>query len=179
MSHQPFETWLLEDHRSLSEEEQQTLHQHLERCADCRRLEAKWQEVHLEMRAAPMVAPRAGFSRRFQAGMAERRVREQRRQAWRVFIAFGSSAAAVFIGFMIYAFFFSTTAEWVQAVVGLLSTTVGAAETTRSLVSTWMQFTPFTLHLTLWITIGLMFSFLVLLWVFAIWRTSLVGVTNK
>jgi hypothetical protein len=179
MNHQPFETWLLEDRRSLSEEQQQSLQQHLEVCSDCRALRGKWQEVAQELRLTPMVAPRPGFARRFQAGMAERRVREQRRQAWRVFIALSGSAAAVFGGFMIYALFFSTTAEWIQAVVTVLSSTVGTAATARSLFSTWMEFTPFSLNLTLWISIGLTFCFLVFLWVFAIWRTSLIGVMNK
>jgi len=94
MSHQPFETWIL-DQGTLSGEEQRALQDHIGSCEQCRRLDRRWQAVRHELRARPMISPAAGFSKRWQAGLAERRAREQRRQAWRNFG--GLMSGALFI----------------------------------------------------------------------------------
>ena len=178
MNHQPFEQWIL-DPRDLTAADRQTLDAHLETCPNCRQLQAKWLSLSEELDNTPMLAPRSGFSRRWQAGVAERQLRDQRRQAWRFFMAFSAVAAAIFLLMVGYFFFTSTPAEWIQAAMRTVTSTVGTFTIARDLTSTWMSMTPLGLNVVIWIAMVLTFCVLAFIWVFAIYRTAFAGEWNK
>jgi len=74
MNHRPFEDWLLADER-LSPEHRRGLQAHLCMCTPC----AALAEVNLALRSAKTATPTPGFTRRFQARLAERRVTQRKR----------------------------------------------------------------------------------------------------
>ncbi len=178
MNHQPFEQWILEP-RDMTSADREVLNAHLETCHECRSLQAKWLSLSEEFHHTPILAPRSGFARRWQAGMAERRLRDQRRQAWRFFMAFSGAAAAVFLAMVGYFLLTSTPAEWVQAAMRAVTSTVGTVTAARGIASTWMSITPLGLNVVIWIALGLTFCILACIWVFAIYRTAFSGVWNK
>jgi hypothetical protein len=178
MNHQPFEQWIL-DPRDLTNADRDALNAHLETCQACQKLEAKWLSLSEEIHNTTMLAPRSGFSRRWQAGLAERKLREQRRQAWKFFMACSGAAAAIFLVMVAYFFFTSTPAEWIQAAMRAVTSTVGTVTTARDLASTWMSLTPLGFNVVIWIALGLTFCILACIWVFAIYRTAFAGVWNK
>lgn len=178
MNHQPFENWIL-DPRDMSPADREALDAHLAACPNCRRLQEKWLSLSTEIHNTPMLAPRSGFSRRWQAGLAERKLREQRRQAWKFFMACSGAAAAVFLGMVAYFLLTSTPAEWIQAAMRALTSTVGTLTTARDLASTWMSLTPLGFNVVVGVALALTFCLLVGIWVLAIYRTAFAGVWNK
>ena len=91
MSHQPYETWILDAH-PLAVEERRALEAHLNTCQQCQALQRKWRAVRQELRLQTLVSPAPGFAQRWQAGLAGRREQEIRRQAWKAFLGFLGSA---------------------------------------------------------------------------------------
>lgn len=178
MNHQPYETWIL-DQPPLTDEDRLALNQHLETCQACRKLNLGFKTFNEEIAAPVMLVPRPGFSRRWKASLAERRAREQRRQAWRFFLIISAAALAILLGMVIYTLATSTPAEVVQIAVRGLTGTVGFYTTVRSLATTWLDITPIGLNIVVWIAFGITFCLLSLIWVFAVWRTALTGVMNK
>lgn len=79
MNHRPFETWLFEPD-DLSANERGRLASHLDGCARCRDLAAALADVEEILRAAPSVAPRAGFTARFTGRLGRVRSSSRRRQ---------------------------------------------------------------------------------------------------
>ena len=94
-AHLPFEDWLLSD-AALTPEENYSLQEHLLTCASCRRLSAAWQEVENQLRAAPVVAPAAGFSSRWAERLEEDRRKIHRRQTLLILIGAIGGAAFLF-----------------------------------------------------------------------------------
>jgi anti-sigma factor RsiW len=78
-SHQPFEDWLLAE-AELTLDEGQALQMHLAECEHCRRLSYAWRSVEGQLQAAPLIAPAAGFTARWQARLAADTRRRHRRQ---------------------------------------------------------------------------------------------------
>jgi anti-sigma factor RsiW len=80
MNHQPYEDWMhttLEG--ALPLEQHRALHAHLSDCAHC---QMRWDALttaHRALEAAPMLAPRVGFTGRFKHRLRA----QQRRPAWR------------------------------------------------------------------------------------------------
>jgi hypothetical protein len=178
MSHQPYETWILDIHE-LSEDQRRSLEQHVEGCADCRNLRERWTHVQGELSSPVVTAPRMGFTNRWQAGFNQRRLREQRRQAWKLFLACSSAAALVFVSLVVYLVFSTTPVEWVQAGVRIVSSSVGMVTTLRDVSFTWSHMVPPVLSVAFWISLFLTFLMLTCVWVFALWRTSLGGMIQK
>lgn len=178
MSHQPYETWIFDIHE-LNEDQRRSLDLHVESCADCRQLRERWGQVRVELREPAVAAPRAGFTRRWQASFNERRAREQRLQAWKFFLACSGGSALVLVAFVTYLVFATTPVEWVQAVVRTISSTVGVVTTLRDVSFTWSQMVPPGLSVAFWILLALTFCLLTVFWGFAMWRTSLGGLIQK
>jgi hypothetical protein len=178
MNHQPYEMWIL-DPPGLSAEQQEDLEAHLLSCAECRTLRERWTLVQTELRQPVQASPRYGFSKRWQAGLNERRLRDQRRQAWKFFLAFGGSAALTFMVLVAYVLLSTTPVEWVQAGVRAVSSSVGVMASLREISTTWTSMVPPVLNIAFWISVALTFCILALIWVFALWRTSLGGFIQR
>jgi len=74
MDHRPYEDWLLNDER-LTPDEDRDLRVHLRNCPEC----AALARGNLALRSAPVTAPAAGFTLRFQARLVAQRKVERRR----------------------------------------------------------------------------------------------------
>ena len=178
MNHQPYEMWIL-DPPGLNAEQREQLESHLLGCADCRKLRERWTLVQVELHQPVEAGPRYGFTKRWQAGLSERRLRDQRRQAWKFFLACSASAALVFVVMVVYVLLSTTPVEWVQAGVRAVSDSVGVVTTLRQITTSWAHVVPPALSIAFWVSVALTFCILALIWVFALWRTSLGGFIQR
>lgn len=178
MSHQPFETWIL-DQQSLSTDERRTLQSHLDDCPQCLRLQRRWQMVRQELTYPRMVAPAPGFTQRWQAGLAVRKAREQRNQAWK--IAGLLLTAALVVLFMMAAYTISTHSltDFLVSLVETVSSTTGLLNQGIHFVQGWLNSTPLAVNIVLWIYLTVCIALLTFVWVLALWRTNIVGVINR
>jgi hypothetical protein len=177
MNHQPFEAWIF-DPGELTREDRRALQAHLQECRQCRLLEQRWQAVHREMRALPLAAPAAGFSQRWQAGLAERRAREQRRQAWKIF---GWLAGGAFLFLLMLAgYLIATTspAEWLMVFIKIFASSREMFALTQLAVQSWLTTTPLALNIALWVTLTVLLCILSLAWLWIVWRANPVGVLH-
>ena len=178
MSHQPYENWIL-DIPKLSEEQRRLLDLHLEGCQECRQLQERWTYLSVELDQPLEVAPRAGFTRRWKAGLSERRLRDQRRQAWKFFLACSGAAAAAFVLLVTYVALSTTPVQWIQAGVKAVSSSVGYVTTLRDVSASWSQIVPPSLNLAFWFSLVITFFLVTFIWVFALWRTSMGGTIQR
>lgn len=178
MSHQPFETWIL-DQYDLPMDDRRSLQSHLETCQQCQRIYRKWQAAQRELRARRLIAPAPGFVTRWQNGLASRRAREQRKQAWRIFTLFVGAALFVLLVLAGYVMATSSPGDWLAAFIHSASASLGWLNLVTYVVRTWFNNTPVVLNLALWIYVSITLCFLSLAWVFALWRTSKVGASNQ
>lgn len=81
MSHPRFEAMLFE-HEDLAASDRLALEQHLQACDACSRIANNWAEIESQLRRAPMVMPRAGFTQRFDLRLARQR---RWRRRWMTF----------------------------------------------------------------------------------------------
>ncbi len=178
MSHQPFENWIL-DQGTLSNEERRALQDHLATCKQCQHLERNWQSVHQELRARLMAAPVAGFSKRWQTGLAMRRLREQRRQAWRIFGGLLGGALFVLLVLSGYTIATSSPTEWLIAFTRSAESSRVFLQMAIYVVQNWFSSTPLALNIALWIYLTITLCALTLVWVLVLWRTKSVGVLES
>jgi predicted anti-sigma-YlaC factor YlaD len=178
MKHQPYETWII-DTPKLDPEQLRLLKTHLEGCPDCRKLSERWSQVAAELAQPTMQGPRVGFSRRWKAGLADRRLREQRRQAWKFFLACSGTAAAMFVVLVTYLAVSTTPVQWIQAGVKAVSSSAGVVTTLRDVSSTWAQLVPPVVNVAFWFSLVVTVCLLIFVWVFALWRTSLGGTIQR
>lgn len=76
--HQPFEAWIFTG-EDLNPEESHALQEHLHGCDACQQLAQTWGELEGYLQDAPMVAPTAGFTARWEAHLSTDLIRHQRR----------------------------------------------------------------------------------------------------
>lgn len=177
MSHQPFEDWIL-DPVTISPEERRALREHLEGCQQCQRIERRWQAVHQQLRTPWMAAPVPGFTQRWQFSLAERREREQRKQAWKIFgILIG---AAVFILLLLASYTMATTspAEWLMGIVNIFSSSEEIIDIGIFAIQSWLASTPLALNIALWIYLTITLCVLMVVYGMILWRTRNAGVIN-
>lgn len=177
MSHQPYETWIL-DQGTLTSAEQRSLQAHIESCEQCRRLDRRWMAVSHELTARTMASPTAGFSKRWQAGLAERRAREQRKQAWRIFG--GLMTGAVFILLVMLGYLIATTSptDWFNFFARTGESTRVFFQMAIYIIQGWVASAPPSLYIALWIYLSIMLCLLTMSWCTVLWRTKTVGVLN-
>ncbi len=97
MNHQPFKDWLLSE-EPLTQEQSLTMQEHLRECTLCQGKQAAWVEVENLFHKSPQAAPAPGFTTRWQEHLAAANLRQQRRQAWKVFaIIAGAAAILMFV----------------------------------------------------------------------------------
>lgn len=181
MSHQPFENWILEP-EGMTSTDRRALREHVEACPQCQRLHQKWGAVSQELRARRMVTPAPGFAQRWQSGLAERRAREQRRQAWRIFGFLSGSALFFLLVIAIYLTATSTPTDWLVAIVRMGSSSMRLVSLVYYVVQTWLSATPLAFNIALWIYLTLTLCALCLVWGGILWRTKIgshAGVLNQ
>ena len=102
MNHRPFEDWLLEN-QPLTPAQKQELNNHLKTCTSCTALT----EVDLALKSTSLVAPRAGFTDRFQTRLTLERKKHHTRQLW----GLGLFGLIILLAAVVVIFEFYTTWE--------------------------------------------------------------------
>ena len=166
MNHQPFEEWLLND-TPLTPGQQRDLNLHLKICTEC----ASLAETGLVLRSVKMVAPAAGFTNRFQARLAERKLEERRRKLFGafLFVTCGLGFLLWLAGPVLLRFLFSpdvwvvTVVEWGIFLATTLNAMLQAGEVLLHVVPGFVP--PF-----VWMILVSSFAGIGLLWSVSIWR---------
>lgn len=168
MNHRPFEDWLLND-MPITPDQKRDLDAHLRSCAHC----AALSETGVVLKSVKKVSPAPGFTMRFQARLAERKVAERRRRFWgAVLFTVGGLALLAWLTMPVLARFFSAPATWISAFVewGLfLVTTIQALAQAGSVL---LNVIPGFLSPFAWMVIISALAGISLLWSVSIWRFS-------
>ncbi len=168
MNHRPFEDWLLND-TPMTPEQKRDLDEHLRSCSYC----AALADTGVVLRSVKMVSPPAGFTMRFQARLAERKIAERRRWLWgSILFTVGGLALLIWLTIPYLVRFFDSPATWISGLVewGLfLITTIQALFQAGSVL---LNVIPGFLSPFAWMVVISAFAGFSLLWSVSIWRFS-------
>ena len=166
MNHQPFEEWLLND-KPITPEQKRELDVHLRTCSYCTALT----ETGIALKSVRKASPQAGFTTRFQARLAERKLAERRRRLWgSVLFTFGGLALLMWLFSPYLLTFLSAPATWIAVVVQwgvFLVTTIDALAQAGSV---FVRIIPEFLSPFAWMVLLSAFAGVSLLWTVSIWR---------
>ena len=172
MNHQPFEDWLLNE-KLIDPKQKLELDTHLRVCPYCSALA----ETGLALRSVKVVSPAAGFTSRFQARLAERKLADRRRRLWgAILFTFGGLVMLMWIAGPYMASFFASPATWITSLIEwgiFLITTLQAVAQAGSVILRVMPsfLTPFGFMVLVSALAGIG-----LLWSVSIWRFTRRGV---
>jgi hypothetical protein len=172
MNHQPFEDWLLNE-KLIDPKQKLELDAHLRVCPYCSALA----ETGLALRSVKVVSPVAGFTLRFQARLAERKLADRRRRLWgAILFTFGGLVMLMWIAGPYMASFFASPATWITSLIEwgiFLITTLQAVAQAGSVILRVMPsfLTPFGFMVLVSALAGIG-----LLWSVSIWRFTRRGV---
>jgi hypothetical protein len=168
MNHQPFEEWLLKD-KNLTPAETRELDLHLRTCAHCTALSA----TGLALRSAPVVAPAAGFTLRFQQRLAAQKIAERRRKLWGMIILLVSGAGmlAWFTAPYLFAFF-TAPVEWITAGVGYFLFIITSLQALTEVMTVLLRMATDFIPPYVWMVLVSALAGLGLLWTISIWQFS-------
>ena len=172
MNHLPFEEWLLND-MPVTPEQQRELESHVRNCLYC----AALAETGRMLRTARMASPLTGFTARFQARLAERKIAERRRMRWgTILFAFGGLALLIWIANPYLESFLASPATWISTLVNLLvflGTTLFALLNAGAVI---LSVIPNFLPPFAWMVLLSTLAGMGLLWSVSIWRFAQRGV---
>jgi hypothetical protein len=166
MNHQPFEDWLLND-KPITLEQKRELDIHVRTCAYC----AALAETGLALKSVKKASPQAGFTNRFQARLAERKLAEQRKRLWgSVLFTVGGLVLLMWIVSPYLFSFVSAPATFIAALVQwgvFIVTTIDAVAQAGSVL---LRIVPDFLSPFAWMVIISAIAGIGLLWSVSIWR---------
>lgn len=164
MKHQPYKDWLLSD-ELLSFDQSNKLQEHLMTCESCRQLSMAWSDVQHLFKSVPLVIPAVGFTARWNARVADKYHKNQRRQSW--WLMFLYAGIAVFL--LVYLAYQVTTAFdnstqllliGINQVTALLSFANAVQDIVLALLKTISTVVP----PAWWVVLGTTICFLSLFW---------------
>jgi len=168
MNHRPFEDWLLNE-QHLTPAEKRDLDAHLRVCRQC----AALAETGLELRASRMVSPAPGFTARFQARLAARRIAERRRRLLGLIVLLvGGGGLLLWLAAPFLLVLFGSPARWLTVVIGYLLFFVSSARTLGEALFVFLRVVPGFIPAYAWMVIGSALAGLSLLWTVSLWRFS-------
>ncbi|HCC78682.1 MAG: hypothetical protein A2X25_10215 [Chloroflexi bacterium GWB2_49_20] len=168
MNHRPFEDWLLEN-QPLTPEQNRELNAHLKTCTTCTALT----EVDLSLKSTWLVAPKAGFTERFQLQMVAERKLIRKRQLWGLGLL--ALIAFISVGFLIFQLFtvwLSSPAQLFVTWVTWWVTLVSSIRTYGSIGLALLEIAAGIIPLPLWLGLAAGSFLLVLGWVASLWKLS-------
>jgi hypothetical protein len=166
MNHQPFEDWLLTD-MPITHEQKRDLDLHVRTCAHCSAIA----ETGLALKSVKKVSPQSGFTMRFQARLAERKVAERRRKIWgTVLFTFGGLAMLMWLAAPVLASFISAPATWIAASVDWVVFVITTIQALAQAGSVFLRIIPDFLSPFAWMVILSAVAGVSLLWSVSIWR---------
>jgi len=172
MNHQPFEDWLLNENL-IDPKQKIELDAHLRVCPYCSALA----ETGMALRSVKVVPPAAGFTSRFQARLAARKLADRRRRLWGALLfTFGGLVMLMWIAGPYMASFLTSPATWITSLIEwgvFLITTLQAVAQAGSVILRVMPsfLTPFG-----FMVLVSAFAGIGLLWTVSIWRFAHRGV---
>jgi hypothetical protein len=179
MNHQPFETWILDEHLKLTETQNQELKAHLDFCPECQKLNINWESAHTSLMHPAIVTPSQGFTKRWETRFVEKRLLQQKRQIRNLLLI-------LFMGIAMFSLLFgsyllATTNPADLFVVLLISITQVAllGEQIGRILSLLLGVLPPAIPIGFWILVTTTFSALCITWVVVMWRISFKGVSIK
>lgn len=166
MNHLPFEEWLL-NNSPVTPEQQRDLDLHLRTCAYCSALV----ETGKVLNTTKMATPAPGFTVRFQARLAERKIAERIRILWgAALFTLGGFILLMWATGPYLASFIASPATWISVVVGWLvfiGTTLFALVDAGAVI---LSIVPKFLPPFAWLVLLSAFAGVSLLWSVSIWR---------
>lgn len=166
MNHQPFEDWLLND-MPITHEQKRELDLHVRTCAYCSSLV----ETGLALKSVKKASPQAGFTTRFQARLAERKLAERRRRIWgTVLFTLGGLAMLLWITSPYLASFVAAPATWISAMVEWVVFVLTTIQALAQAGSVFLRIIPDFLSPFAWMVILSAVAGVSLLWSVSIWR---------
>jgi len=166
MNHQPFEEWLLND-KPITLEQKRELDMHMRICPYC----AALAETGIALKSVKKASPQAGFTTRFQARLAERKLAERRRRLWgSLLFTFGGLALLMWVVSPYLLTFLSAPATWIAALVQWGVFIVTTIEALAQAGSVFLQIIPDFLSPFAWMVLISAFAGVSLLWTVSIWR---------
>lgn len=166
MNHLPFEEWLLNS-SPITAEQQRDLDLHLRTCGYCFALA----ETGKVLSTAKMAAPTPGFTMRFQARLAERKIADRRRKLWgAALFTLGGLVLLMWAVGPYLASFIASPATWISVVVGwfvFVGTTLFALLDAGMVI---LSVIPNFLPPFAWLVLLSTFAGAGLLWSVSIWR---------
>lgn len=166
MKHQPFEEWLLNE-TPLSHAQKRELDLHVRSCAYCSAL----LETEKVLRSVKMVAPAEGFTARFQARLAERRLADRRRRVWgSILFLLGGLLFLLWLAAPSLFAFIASPQVWIAGLVEwgiFIITTVQAMTQAGSVL---LRVIPDFVPPFVWLILLSAFAGISLIWSVSIWR---------
>jgi hypothetical protein len=167
MNHQPFEEWLLNDETPLTAEQKRELDLHVRSCVSCSAL----LETGMILHSVKVVAPADGFTARFQARLAERRLADHRRRIWgAILFLIGGLSFLLWLAGPAILRFLSSPEVWIASFVEwgifLITTFQAMSQAGEVLLKVVPGFVP----PFAWMIIVSAFAGISLLWSISIWR---------
>lgn len=166
MKHQPFEEWLLNE-TPLSHAQKRELDLHVRSCAYCSAL----LETEKVLHSVKLVAPAEGFTARFQARLAERRLADRRRRVWgSILFLLGGLLFLLWLAAPSLFTFIASPQVWIAGLVEwgiFIITTVQAMTQAGSVL---LRVIPDFVPPFVWLILLSAFAGISLIWSVSIWR---------
>jgi hypothetical protein len=178
MSHQPYDNWLY-DEAELSNEQAHALQVHLQECRQCSEQYQAWKAVNAQFRSVQVESPLSGFSQRWRASLAERRLRQQARQIRQFFLVL--LGAALFTLLLLVITLLVTTSPLnllVSAYQSLIRLVIQGNHIQHVFLPLLGSLPP-VIPIAAWIILSSIMGLLSILWVGSVWRISHLGVFQK
>jgi len=172
-NHQPFEDWLLSDEH-LTTRDALALQEHLKSCPACTTLGDALQAVGRELRNAVHLAPAPGFVSRWQDRLAERRLKQHRRQTFlSMFLSIGGAMALLVVLLVLITPILQNPLPVLLVSVYQLTTTAGVVGTLGQAVVTVLRILVGLVPATQWAAFLLALACLGVVWIFAMRRIAI------
>jgi hypothetical protein len=171
MNHQPFEDWIFEE--ELDRNQLKLLKSHLSECEDCRQLQTALKGIDRMFDAPDMLAPRAGFSQRWEDFAEGRHEKEETLSAWLVLGALVIAAVSIVLANFGRIWFadINILQMSVSNLVNVINVANRFADTILA-ARTVIQVIPFSFVLFFAAGAGMLAFFWVSIWLFALRRIS-------
>lgn len=166
MKHQPFEEWLLNE-TPMTLEQKRELDMHVRSCTYCSALV----ETGMVLRSVKVISPAEGFTTRFQARLAERKLADHGRRIWgAVLFLIGGLSFLLWLAGPSILSFLSSPAAWIAALVEwgifLITTLQAMSQASEVLLNVIPGFVP----PFAWMILVSAFAGTSLIWSVSIWR---------
>ena len=178
MSHQPYDTWLLNP-EELTAQQAAELRAHLETCPECKQLNNAWGNVLGMIRSEPVVPAPAGFAQRWKADLEARKAKKRAQQIRRTFFLMIAGIVVISLGFIAFLAATMTPAEFMLHAVRTFTSVSTSAREAQQFVQYLLRISPPAVPILLGLAAASWVLVLSLTWLFTVMRFSIKGELNQ